>query len=83
MAKKNTKQPKTKKTDDHLTLQDTLNQDILLKLKQAQQQLKDEEETKKLKEAERKREERRQKEKNKSFEELLNESSMDWKKYKQ
>jgi hypothetical protein len=74
--------PKKEKSDDKLTLQDSLNQDILAKLKQAQQQLKQEEENQKLQEEERKREERRQKEKNKSFEELLNENPLDWKKFK-
>lgn len=83
MAKqKQQKRKPQKKEDDRLTLQDSLNQDILSKLKQAQQDLKAEEESRKLQEEERKREERRQREKNKSFEELLNESSMDWQKYK-
>jgi len=82
MKKQQKDQPKKEKQDEKLTLGDSLNQDILLKLKQAQQQLKQEEEQQKLQEEERKRKERRQKEKNKSFEELLNENPMDWKKYK-
>ncbi|GIN38264.1 MULTISPECIES: YqkE family protein [Heyndrickxia] len=82
MARSKQTQRKNKQTDDKLTLQDTLNQDILLKLKHTQQQLKQDEESKKKLEEERKREERRQKDKNKSFEELLNENPMDWKKYK-
>lgn len=76
------KQNKKKTMDDKLTLQDTLNQDILLKLKQAQLDLKNEEEKQKILAEERKREERRNREKNKSFEELLDESTMDWKKFK-
>lgn len=76
------KQNKKKTMDDKLTLQDTLNQDILLKLKQAQLDLKNEEEKQKILAEERKREERRNREKNKSFEELLDESTMDWKNFK-
>ncbi|MBB2483155.1 MULTISPECIES: YqkE family protein [Heyndrickxia] len=75
-------QPKKEKQDEKLTLKDSLNQDILLKLKQAQHDLVQKEENEKLQEEERKREERRRKEKNKSFEELLNENPMDWKKFK-
>ncbi|MGV3464312.1 MAG: YqkE family protein [Heyndrickxia sp.] len=75
-------QTKKEKLDERLTLGDSLNQDILLKLKQTQQQLKQEEENQKLYEEEQKRIERRQKEKNKSFEELLNEHPMDWKRFK-
>lgn len=76
------KQNKKKTMDDKLTLQDTLNQNILLKLKQTQLDLKNEEEKQKILAEERKREERRNREKNKSFEELLDESTMDWKKFK-
>lgn len=76
------KQNKKKTMDDKLTLQDTLNQDILLNLKQAQLDLKNEEEKQKILAEERKREERRNREKNKSFEELLDESTMDWKNFK-
>lgn len=83
MAKAKQKQQNKKNaSEDKLTLQDALNQEILLKLKQAQKDLKMEEENQKLSEEKRKKEEKRQREKNKSFEELLNESSMDWKKYK-
>ncbi|MGE8204415.1 YqkE family protein [Heyndrickxia sp. NPDC080065] len=82
MNKSKKQQKKNKPSDERLTLQDTLNQDILIKLKKAQQELQHEEENKKLLEEERKKEERRKREKNKSFEELFNESSMDWKKFK-
>jgi hypothetical protein len=73
---------KKNKPEEKLTLQDALDQNIVEKLKQAQHQLKEEEEQKKLQEEERKRQERKQREKNKSFEELLLESSMDWKNFK-
>ncbi|MBS4173362.1 YqkE family protein [Bacillus sp. FJAT-49736] len=84
MAKANQKRKtgKREETNEKLTLQDSLNNDILLKLKQAQSALIQEEEKQKLEAEERKREERRLKEKNMSFEELLNKSSMDWKKFK-
>lgn len=68
--------------DKPVTLGDMLNQDLVKQLKEQKQQLKAAEEQKKLEEEERKKEERRQREKNKSFEELLNESPMDWKNFK-
>ncbi|MGC8228392.1 DUF3886 domain-containing protein [Pseudobacillus badius] len=68
--------------EEKATLKDALNASVLEQLKKKQQQLKTEEEEKKAAAEQRKREERRQREKNKSFEELLNESSMDWKKFK-
>ncbi|WP_019154390.1 YqkE family protein [Robertmurraya massiliosenegalensis] len=80
--KKQKTQPKQKNDDKPVTLGDMLNADLLKQLKDQKQQLKDAEEKKQLEEEERKREERRLREKNKSFEELLNESPMDWKKFK-
>ncbi len=77
--KKNRKQ---KQNDDVFQINERLNSDVLSKLKTASKQLKEEERV----EAEVKREKEKQrkieKEKNKSFEELLDESSLDWKNYK-
>ncbi|HEY9576387.1 MAG TPA: DUF3886 domain-containing protein [Pseudobacillus sp.] len=70
------------KTQEQLTLKDTLNAGILEQLKEKQKKLKVEEEERKAAAEQQKREERRRREKNKSFEELLNESSMDWEKFK-
>ncbi|HEY4553545.1 MAG TPA: YqkE family protein [Bacillaceae bacterium] len=81
MGRKAHEKPK-KKESEAVTLKDTLNEDILHKLKQAQQQM-EQEERRKIEETEKqKREERKRREKNKSFEELLNESSFDWKDFK-
>lgn len=76
------KQNQKKNEDKPVTLADMLNEDLVKKLKDQKQQLKAAEEEKQAAEEERKREERRQREKNKSFEELFNESSMDWKNFK-
>jgi post-segregation antitoxin (ccd killing protein) len=74
--------PKAKKEDTAVTLGDMINQDLLKQLKDKQLELKAAEEKKIEEEEQRKREERRLKEKNKSFEELLNDSSMNWKEFK-
>ncbi|RFU65616.1 YqkE family protein [Peribacillus glennii] len=71
-----------KKENDSLKLGDLLGGDIMARLRETQKQLSDEQAAKKAAEETRKKEERRLKEKNKSFEELLNESGMDWKKFK-
>ncbi|WP_066371660.1 YqkE family protein [Neobacillus fumarioli] len=73
---------KPKKDDSAITLKDMMNPELIKQLKEQQEQLKAEEDRRKEEEERRKREERRLKEKNKSFEELLNESDMDWKKFK-
>jgi Protein of unknown function (DUF3886) len=75
-------QSKPKKDDSAVTLKDMINPDLMRQLKEQQEQLKAEEERSKEAEERRKREERRLKEKNKSFEELLNESGMNWKEFK-
>ncbi|PLS01653.1 YqkE family protein [Neobacillus cucumis] len=80
--KRQTNQSKPKKEDTGLTLKDLINSDLMKQLKEQQNQLKAEEDRKKEEEEQRKREERRLKEKNKSFEELLNESAMNWKEFK-
>lgn len=82
MKKKHNRQQPVKKDDKPATLGDLLNQDIMEKLKAQQKHLKEQEEQKKQAEIERKKEEQRLREKNKSFEDLLSESDMDWKKFK-
>ncbi|MCA1030619.1 YqkE family protein [Bacillus timonensis] len=87
MSKKKQKrthnQTKTsKKTDEKLSLGDLLNKDIVSKLKETQKDIKEEEKRRQELQMEKEREERKLREKNKTFEELLNESSMDWSKYK-
>ncbi|WP_066060790.1 YqkE family protein [Neobacillus soli] len=75
-------QSKPKIEDNAVTLKDMINPDLFKQLKEQQDQLKAEEERRKEMEEQRKREERRLKEKNKSFEELLDESGMNWKEFK-
>lgn len=81
MKKKQAKQ-KPKQDEPKVTLKDMMNPDLIKKLKEQQEQLKAEEDRKREMEEQKKREERRLKEKNKSFEELLNESSINWKEFK-
>lgn len=78
------KQPgqKPKKDEAKVTLKDLMNPDLIKQLKAQQEQMQAEEERKREAEEQKKREERRLKEKNKSFEELLNESGMNWKEFK-
>jgi len=75
-------QSKSKKDDAAVTLKDMINPDLIKQLKEQQEQLKAAETRQKEEEEERKRKERKLKEKNKSFEELLNESGMNWKEFK-
>lgn len=84
MAKKRNHQMQTKKKveDDKVLLQERLQGDLLEKLKEKQKTLREEEKRKEEEEIARRKEEARLREKNKSFEELLNESPMDWTKYK-
>lgn len=71
-----------KQEDEGLTLNDRLGKDALEKLKTVSKQLK-EEELKRVAEAkEAEKRKRYEKEKNKSFEELLDESKLDWKSFK-
>lgn len=74
--------PKARKDDATVTLGDMINQDLFRQLKDKQLELKVAEEKRKEKEELRKREERKLKEKNKSFEELLNESGINWREFK-
>lgn len=80
--KKKQQKAKPKKDDAPVTLKDLINPELMKQLKEQQDQLKAEEEKRKEAEEQRKREERRLKEKNKSFEELLNESGMNWQEFK-
>lgn len=83
MKKKKQTRPAQKKVEDKpVTLGDLLNVDLVKKLKNTKNELEEQAQAKKEAEEERKREERRLKEKNKTFEELLNESEFDWKKFK-
>jgi len=80
---KKKRQPVQAKRDDKpMTLGDMLNKDIMEQLKGKKQELKAVEDKQRDEEEERKKEERRLKEKNKSFEELLGESDMNWKEFK-
>lgn len=80
----NHKQQPTKPNKDEapVTLKDLINPELMKQLKEQQNELKAAEERRKEEEEQRKREERRLKEKNKSFEELLNESGMNWREFK-
>ncbi|MBO0960856.1 YqkE family protein [Neobacillus sp. MM2021_6] len=80
--RKQNNQSKPKKEDSAVTLKDLIDPNLMKQLKEQQDHLKAEEEKRKAADEERKREERRLKEKNKSFEELLNESGMNWKEFK-
>lgn len=64
------------------TLKDALNAELLEKLKHTKKELEEKERMKKKEEERKRREERKKREKNKSFEELLNESDLDWRKFK-
>ena len=82
MMKKKKQPSQVKKDDKPMTLGDLLNQDIMEQLKGKKQELKAVEEKQREEEEQRKREERRLREKNKSFEELLSESHLNWKEFK-
>lgn len=80
--KQQTQSKTTKQKDEKLSLGDFLQDDLVQQLKNKQKELA-EAEKRKLEEEEAKRIfERKQREKNKSFEELLNESSLNWKSFK-
>ncbi|RIW33585.1 DUF3886 domain-containing protein [Bacillus salacetis] len=78
---KQQKRPSSNKNEE-LTLKDSLQTDVFQALKDKKKELEKAETVRQEEEAERKREEARQREKNKSFEELLGESSMNWKDFK-
>jgi hypothetical protein len=81
-AMKKQAKSKQKSEDSAVTLGDMINLNLVKQLKETQQQLKAEETRKKEEEEQKKREERRLREKNKSFEELLKESNLNWREYK-
>ncbi|PWW30443.1 uncharacterized protein DUF3886 [Cytobacillus oceanisediminis] len=78
--KKQHSQPKM--DDKPITLGDMLNQDLMKQLKGKKQELKEAEDRQKEEEERKKIEERRLREKNKSFEEMLGESNLNWKEFK-
>ncbi|WP_181350012.1 YqkE family protein [Thalassobacillus sp. CUG 92003] len=63
-------------------LKDRLNEDMLTQLQSKKSHLKQQEEQKKAAEYERKRQELKKQEANKSFEQLLEESELDWETFK-
>ncbi|HHT7235479.1 MULTISPECIES: YqkE family protein [Bacillus] len=67
---------------ESLTLGDQLNDSLMQQLKNKKKELQVREEKKEAAELERKRQEKKEREKNKSFEELLSESSLTWKDFK-
>ena len=71
-----------KLSEEGTTLKDLLGKGTLDKLKDMSRSVREEEEKKRAAEAERKRAEQKAREKNKSFAELLDESGLDWKKFK-
>lgn len=83
MKKKQTKQQHQKREkDDSLKLGDLIGGDIMAQLKSKQKELTEAQAAEKAAEEAKKIEERRLREKNKSFEELLGESDLNWKNYK-
>ena len=74
--------PSKKNDDGSISLGDLLNQDILSQLQDKKSKLKEEEQRRMEEIEKQKREERKRREKNKSFEELLNESNLNWKQFK-
>lgn len=72
-----------KRTDNKaVTLGDLLNEEIMQQLKDTKKTLAEQEKAKRVAEEERKRWERKEREKNKTFEQLLSESNLDWKQFK-
>lgn len=82
MARQKRTQGKQEPETSGATLRDRLGKDALEKLKEASQTLRKEEEARKTAERERQAAERKAREKNKTFADLLSESSLDWKKFK-
>jgi len=68
--------------DRGVSLRDRIDKDALEKLKEASRTMREAEEKRKAEEREKRIAEQKVKEKNKSFEELLAESNLDWKKFK-
>lgn len=81
MRKKSVK-ANPKKREEQPVLKDWLDQDLVKQLQNKKKELKDQKERQEEEEKRRKIEEKRKKEANKSFEELLNDSNLDWKSFK-
>ncbi|MBB3906734.1 chromatin segregation and condensation protein Rec8/ScpA/Scc1 (kleisin family) [Anoxybacillus rupiensis] len=71
-----------KQQDEAITLQDRLHVDLYEQLRAKKKSLEEVEQRKKEEEEAQRREEKRQREKQKTFEELLNESNLDWRRFK-
>ncbi len=83
MAKKRIVKPTPRaKESDSMTWKDALDPKLIEQLKATKKALESEQEEKRQEQEKKKNEERRLKEKNKSFEELLNESPLNWKSFK-
>jgi hypothetical protein len=76
------KKPSKKKDDQSVLVSDHLNSKLLEQLKAVKKGLTQEQEERQAALERQKLEERKQREKNKSFEELLDESSLSWKNFK-
>ncbi|AQU75752.1 YqkE family protein [Priestia megaterium] len=81
MAKKKQKQS-AQKQNDQLSIKDQLNDSLLKQLQAKKQALSLKEEEQKETECKEAARIRKEKEKNKSFEELLNESDLNWSEFK-
>lgn len=73
---------KKRKQEEEGTLKDLLQDDLVKQLQSKKADLKKQEEQRKEEEKQKRVEERKKREANKSFEELLNESELDWKSFK-
>ncbi|MGI8316242.1 YqkE family protein [Halobacillus mangrovi] len=73
----------SKKKVQEGSLGDQLNTDVLSKLRSKKTELKRQEEIRQEEERKRRLEEKKRQEANKSFEELLNESDLNWKTFKE
>ncbi|KGX92242.1 hypothetical protein N781_18280 [Pontibacillus halophilus JSM 076056 = DSM 19796] len=71
-----------KKKEEYGTLKDSLNEDLLKQLQSKKADLKQQAEQREEEEKQRRIKEKKRREANKSFEELLDESNMDWSKFK-
>lgn len=76
------KKQNKKKDDQTVSVSDHLNSNLLEQLKAVKKGLTQEQEQRQAALERQKLEERKQREKNKSFEELLDESSLSWKNFK-
>ncbi|QTM99725.1 DUF3886 domain-containing protein [Sediminibacillus dalangtanensis] len=71
-----------RQNEDIHSLKDRLNPDLVQQLSSKKRQLKNKEKAKQEEEKQRQLRERQRKEANKSFEELLNDSELDWHQFK-